>query len=183
MSDERRILRIPRRMRKLPIEKRGYPVPFATMIDPITGQPDFRILDIRRQMQCFKDKLCAMCGEPLGRYIAFIGGPKSGESHRFNDPGMHRECAEYAAVVCPYISRETAQHRSISDLDLATLKSLGLEIVTDSGITEDRDAPEMYLYIALGYTLLPAQFGLHAVANEFVETVQIKQSRSVWRPA
>lgn len=36
--------------------------------------------------------------------FAFVGGPRSIERHTFTDAGMHKECAEYALKVCPFLA-------------------------------------------------------------------------------
>jgi hypothetical protein len=107
---ERPTIPLPPRVSKLPMF-RGLPVPYVTFVDPNTGQPDFRVLDLERQQQCIREKMCGICGEPLGKFIAFIGGPGSGRSHVFTDPGMHRSCAEYTAKVCPFVSRDIGVSR------------------------------------------------------------------------
>lgn len=175
MTPAQRDFPIPKRMRKLPKERRGYPVPFVTMLDPFTNEPDFRVLDVRRQMQCVNQKLCAMCGESLGKYIAFIGGPRSRDGHSFFDPGMHRECAEYAAKVCPFISRENAQFRDFTEKDAAKY-----DVLT---VNQDdaRENPEMYMVITESYQATAQKgIGLIIVAGEYVEVVQIEQTRSRW---
>jgi hypothetical protein len=166
---------IPKRMRKLPRERRGYPVPFVTMLDPFTDEPDFRVLDVRRQMQCIKEKRCAICGEPLTRYIAFIGGPRSRDGHVFFDPGMHRECAEYASVACPFISRENATYRDITEEDREKYAMLV------NNQDEHRERPEMFMVITQSYTAQSNPgIGLVIIAGEYTEVVQIEQHRPIW---
>ncbi len=45
-----------------------------------------------------------MCGEPLGRHLAFIGGPVSFKTRLFTDMPMHKDCAQYAIQVCPWLA-------------------------------------------------------------------------------
>lgn len=166
---------VPRRMQKLPRERRGYPVPYVTMLDPFTHEPDFRVLDIRRQAQCINDKLCGMCGEPLGRFIAFIGGPRSRDGHTFFDPGMHRECAEYAATVCPFISRENASYREITEEDTSKYTAF----MTNQD--DERPNPEMFIVITTSYTTqLNGNVGFAIVAGDYTEVIQVEQYRSHW---
>lgn len=166
---------LPRRMRKLPREKRGYPVPFTTMLDPYTNVPDFRVLDVRRQLQCINQKLCAMCGDKLGKYIAFIGGPRSRDGHCFFDPGMHRDCAEYAAKICPFISRENAAYREFTEQDAEHYEWLV------SNQDDERPNPEMFMVITESYTAQNNQgTGLIIIAGEYTEVIQIEQYRPSW---
>ena len=59
---------LPLRLRKLPLDPRGYPVPwFVAWVD---GVPEFRAVDGRKFVQAVRAKLCWVCGEPLGRWLA-----------------------------------------------------------------------------------------------------------------
>ena len=97
---------IPKRMRRLPRDARGYPVPFVVFRDA-DGKAHFTINDIERVSLCLAQLLCAICGERLiaGQYW-FVGGPLSALHERgaYNDTPMHRECAHYALKVCPYLA-------------------------------------------------------------------------------
>ena len=63
----------PDRIKRLPVDHRGFPVPyFVVWID---GKPDFRLVMPGRLGECFKNKICWICGEPLGRFLAFAIGP------------------------------------------------------------------------------------------------------------
>jgi len=93
---------IPRRLATRPRDQRGLPIPFVVLV--VNGKPDFRITDVERWAKVVNHRLCALCGEPLGARIAFIGGPQSHASHCFTDGPMHRDCAEYAIRVCPYLA-------------------------------------------------------------------------------
>jgi len=162
-------------MRALPKERRGYPIPFVTMLHPVTNEPDFRVLDIMRQLQCVNEKRCAMCGDHLGKYIAFIGGPRSRDGHAFFDPGMHRECAEYAAKVCPFISRENASFRDFSEEERRTYEA----IVVNQDDT--RPTPEMFMVITESFTVRKQpDLGFVIIAGDYVEVIQIEQSRPHW---
>lgn len=56
-----------------------------------------------RWAECVEERKCAMCGERLDYWIAFIGGVRSVRFRSFLDPAMHIECAEYAMSVCPWM--------------------------------------------------------------------------------
>lgn len=152
------------------------------MIDETTGKADFRVLDMRRQILCIRNRQCGICGQLLGKFVAFIGGPQSGESHVFTDPGMHRQCAEFAASVCPFISRETAMYRDVNDTDRETLKRLGILVEDLEYVSDDREDPRMFIYITKEYTpVRVTNASVAAHADEFTETLQVEQTRSVWR--
>lgn len=98
---------MPERIAALPRDGRGYPVPwFVPVID---GKPDMQLLDERKQLRAIKERRCAVCGEPVGYWIAFITGPLGVANRVVNDPGMHEECARYAIAVCPFIARAGAR--------------------------------------------------------------------------
>jgi hypothetical protein len=99
-----RSIPIPARLASRPRDARGYPIPANVLIDEATGKPDFRITDIHKWTRACARKNCALCGEALGRHMAFIGGPLSFDNRYFTDLPMHRECAEYALQVCPYLA-------------------------------------------------------------------------------
>lgn len=94
---------IPARLSARPCDKRGYPIPWMVATDS-SGQPDFRVTDQKRWVAAVKLRCCSMCGERMGRHLAFIGGPKSFESRLFTDLPMHKDCATYAIQVCPFLA-------------------------------------------------------------------------------
>lgn len=61
---------LPRTMRELPVDKRGYPVPW--FVDWINGEPEFRAMDRRKLFRAVKENLCWVCGKPLWRARAGI---------------------------------------------------------------------------------------------------------------
>ena len=64
---------LPLRLRKLPLDPRGYPVPW--FVAWVNGEPEFRAADGRKFAQAVQHKLCWVCGEPLGKWLAFPIGP------------------------------------------------------------------------------------------------------------
>jgi hypothetical protein len=94
---------VPARLARRPRDARGYPVPAAVLILE-DGKPDFKVTDIHQWLALLKSRRCALCGEPLGRHLAFVGGPLSHKNRYFTDLPMHKECAQYALQVCPYLA-------------------------------------------------------------------------------
>src|SRR4030095_12652609 len=81
--------KMPSRMAKLPRDARGYPVPrFVSWYD---GKPDFRIADTRYLEHCFRARTCWLCGELLGRYLAFVIGPMCAVNRTTAEPPCHRD--------------------------------------------------------------------------------------------
>lgn len=87
-----------------------YPVPF--IVKWIDGKPDFRVVDPEKWDRCVKEKLCSICGYRLGELCFIVGGPLTEGNRLFFDPPMHKQCAEFSAKVCPYVS---GKNRTYSD--------------------------------------------------------------------
>ena len=100
---------LPPRLRTLPIDERGFPVPyFVAWID---GKPDHRVVDPPKIAACVNGRRCWLCGSPLGRFLSFTIGPMCGVNRINSEPPQHRECAEYAVRACPFMSRPHAHRR------------------------------------------------------------------------
>lgn len=96
---------IPKSMRTLPKDARGYPIPFIVAKDR-RGVAQFAVNDHERVHTASIKQLCGICGKRLTHGGWFIGGPGSFlmEYGAFLDPHMHQECATYALKVCPYLA-------------------------------------------------------------------------------
>lgn len=96
---------IPRTMEHLPRDKRGYPIPAGIWFDE-NNEPHFTINDEEKRQKVLVEERCGICHKKLFRGKWFVGGPLSCYSvnGRYIDPPMHRECAEYALKVCPYLA-------------------------------------------------------------------------------
>ena len=95
-------IKTPERVARLPKDDRGYPIFYAVSVDA-EGKPNFRVIDPQKWELGIRDRLCGVCGQRLGKRLAFVGGPKSIKSRYFTDLPMHESCAEYAVQVCPFI--------------------------------------------------------------------------------
>ena len=112
----------PSHMRKLPIDARGYPVPWfvqwvegegeaARPMPPGQGRPEFRVMDRTKWNRAVREKRCWVCGDKLGSLYAFLIGPMCAVNRVSSEPPSHLECAEYSAINCPFMSRPKAQRR------------------------------------------------------------------------
>src|SRR5262245_54450039 len=100
---------VPRRMQKLPLDHRGYPVPwFVAFID---GKPDFRVVREPGIPLAHNKDLCWLCGERRGKWLAFVVGPMCGINRVTAEPPSHYECAEFAIKACPFLTRPMAVRR------------------------------------------------------------------------
>lgn len=100
---------IPERMKLLPIDARGYPVPW--FVDWINGQPDFRVMDRRKWWLSIRFGDCWLCGEPVGKFKTFVIGPMCAVNRTTSEPGCHWACAEFAAIACPFLTLPKAKRR------------------------------------------------------------------------
>jgi hypothetical protein len=96
-------IEIPKRISKLPRDHRGYPVPFFVDYDK-EGNPDFRVMDYRKLRRAVLDKLCFICGEKLGKFMAFTVGPMCAVNRVSAEPPSHLQCSIFAATVCPFLT-------------------------------------------------------------------------------
>lgn len=136
---------IPLWMKKLPIDKRGYPVPYIAFIDD-SDNPQFTISDeYKRQFVIRKDK-CAICGNKLLRYRALVGGPASAflEESAYLDPPMHPDCCRYALKVCPYLAAPSYIRR-INDKKLDKANASGIAVLSDPTVDDDR--PKVFVMV------------------------------------
>jgi hypothetical protein len=100
---------LPQRMKALPVHSRGYPIPW--FVATIDGEPDFRIGDRTKWVDAVKHRRCWVCGDFLGRHLAFVVGPMCGISRTASDPPAHRDCAEWSARNCPFLNLRQPERR------------------------------------------------------------------------
>jgi hypothetical protein len=116
---------MPGRMARLPLTEAGWPTLFfAAKVD---GKHDLRVADTSKFLACIKKKLCWLCGEPLGRYLAFVIGPMCVINRVTSEPPSHFECAEYAVQVCPFMVHPRAHRREKHMPDGTILPGIGLD--------------------------------------------------------
>lgn len=132
-------------MEKLKKDARGLPVPYIVLWDG--GKPLFTVNDLRLQLNCVLKGICPICGDKLGEVFWFVGGPLSAfhPNGWYNDSACHKECLDYALVVCPYLSMPKYLHRI--DAAAASLEAKA-HLLLDPTMLPDR--PE--IFVAVGAT-------------------------------
>lgn len=100
---------VPPRIAALPVDPRGYPVPY--FVGEIDGKLDFRVIDPAKLIACVKFARCWICGQRLGAHRTFVVGPMCAVSGVSAEPPSHRDCAEFAARVCPFLVMPRAVRR------------------------------------------------------------------------
>jgi hypothetical protein len=83
---------LPARMQSLPVDERGYPVPW--FVAWVEGKPEFRAMDGEKRVLAVQKKLCWVCGQP----------PMCAVNRISAEPPLHRECAEFSAKACPFLT-------------------------------------------------------------------------------
>jgi hypothetical protein len=146
---------LPARMRDLPVDARGYAVPwFVAWIDGPDGKiPEFRAMDGRKFVRAIRERLCWVCGNRLGSYLCFVIGPMCGINRISSEPPSHLECAQWSARNCPFLSKPQMVRREGGPGADATLVAEGKANV--AGIMIERNPGVTMLWICHSYEVLP----------------------------
>jgi hypothetical protein len=102
---------IPKRLQERPFH-RGLPIPYIAFIAQ-DGVPDFRVIDQDKRMEVAVHRQCQLCGQPLGRFMFFVGGPGAAAANQYFEPPLHMSCLIYAMQVCPFIVGKILEHADI----------------------------------------------------------------------
>jgi hypothetical protein len=131
LNERVRGIELPKRMERLAIDRRGFPVPwFASWVN---GEPDFRVIDRAKIEAAHHAKVCWICGGKLSAKKAFVIGPMCAVNRISSEPPAHRECAHYAALACPFLSQPRAR-RNDKDLPDGKVDPAGM-IQRNPGVT------------------------------------------------
>jgi hypothetical protein len=87
---------LPRRFVGRPLSPTGFPVPWFVSIRD--GVPDFVNIHPQKVVEAINRKVCWLCGERLGRYLAFTIGPMCAVNRVSAEPPTHYDCARYAVL-------------------------------------------------------------------------------------
>ncbi len=143
------------RIAKLPVDERGYPVPFfvqwltpdnqsANAGDP-GARPEFRMMDGRKWAICYKEGRCWVCGQIMLRKATFVIGPMCGINRTSSECPCHYECAVWSAKGCPFLTRPHMVRRE-DDLILENKPNT-------PGISIDRNPGVMLLWTSNTYKM------------------------------
>lgn len=123
---------LPERFKNLPIDERGYPVPF--FVKWLNGKPEFRIADGYKHKLCMIQRLCWVCGQKLVGLKTFPIGPMCSINRISSEPPSHLECAEWSVKGCPFLSKPNMKRRE-DDLTRNLSASAGIMIERNPGVT------------------------------------------------
>lgn len=166
---------LPPRMRGLPLDHRGFPVPwFVAWLDGdgrITHQddpeatPDFRVVDTRKFVRAVRERRCWLCGQPLGRFLAFVIGPMCAVNRINSEPPSHRECALFGMRACPFLS-QPRMRRNAHELPEGMNPAAGFHLEHNPGA--------MCLWTALTFRPVEAQHGERGILFELGEPTTVE---------
>ncbi len=133
-------IELPQRMRRLPVDHRGFPVPwFVQWFDADApspagvGAPDFRVVDSQKLVRAVKERRCWVCGDKLGAHLAFVIGPMCAINRVISEPPSHRECATFSARACPFLS-QPRMRRNEKDLPEDHQEAPGVSLKRNPGV-------------------------------------------------
>lgn len=134
---------LPPAMRSLPIDARGFPVPWfvawlsddrARELRPGFGTPDFRCIGGDRIGRAVRGQLCWLCGKPLGRLACCVIGPMCAVNRISSEPPSHPDCARFAVKACPFLTRPQMRRRK-GGLEELEDNAPGVPIDRNPGVT------------------------------------------------
>jgi hypothetical protein len=130
----RELTELPDRIARLPVDHRGYPVPWFVAL--VNGEPEFRAMDPKKWQIAVKTRRCWVCGDPLGAYLWFVLGPMCGINRTTAEPPCHHNCAEWSAVNCPFLSRPHMVRREDELINSSLTANVAGEALTrNPGVT------------------------------------------------
>jgi len=124
---------LPERMKKLPLDDRGYPVPW--FVHWQDGVPDFRVVGRNKVYDAYTKRLCWVCGETLGRHLWFVIGPMCAVNRITAEPACHKECAEFAAMGCPFLTKPMAKRNTRDEFPAERKPPVGVHLDRNPGAT------------------------------------------------
>lgn len=133
-------IELPARMQRLPVDHRGFPVPWFVQWfkdgQPVDHSPgavsDFRVVDSRKMVRAVKERRCWVCGDKLGVHLAFVIGPMCAINRVISEPPSHLECARFSARCCPFLSRPKMR-RNEKDLPASHVDAAGFGLKRNPG--------------------------------------------------
>lgn len=154
---------LPPRIRRLAVDDRGYPVPWFVQWfhadgtpcrfapDRSVDHPDFRVVDSRKRATAIRERLCWVCGERLGKYLAFVIGPMCAVNRVSAEPPSHRECADFSAKACPFLTKPKVLRRE-GDLPAGIVDAPGVMLRRNPGVA--------LVWNTLDYKIVPTDDGV-----------------------
>jgi hypothetical protein len=130
---------MPSRMKGLPRDSVGRPVPF--FVEWIDGKPDFRVMNPKNMIRAIQDELCWVCGTKLLRRHGsispigyFVAGPMCLVNRVSAEPPNHEDCAAWSARACPFLNNPDKLRRD-GNFPSGKAEPPGVMITRNPGVT------------------------------------------------
>jgi hypothetical protein len=171
---------LPQRIRSLPLDRRGFPVPWfvqwfkhgvPSRHDVAGAQPNFVVMDEKKRVRAVKSRLCWVCGQPLGRNLCFVIGPMCGVSRTSAEPPLHRDCALFSVKACPFLANPRMRRAEVLKPDGATAP----------GLMIDRNPGVSAIWITERYTPFEVRNGFLIHMGEPVAVMWFREGRVATR--
>jgi hypothetical protein len=166
-EDEMNDIDIPSRIQRLPRNPKGFPIPWFVWIDD-DGMPDFRVIGPGKIRGAIIFNQCWVCGERLGKHMAFVIGPMCAINRVSSEPPSHRDCAIFAARACPFLTTPK-MHRNQKDLP---------EVYENpAGIGSPRNPGVALIWVTKTYHVARLDGGILFDVGDPVETLWFTEGR------
>ncbi len=156
---------IPTKMQHLPLDKRGFPIPYIVLVDD-NGTPHFKINDDRKMQIVIRWKWCAICGKPMRDDMWLVGGPMSAfhPNGAYVDTPVHEDCGHYALQVCPYLASKG--YNTYAPIDkLKNVKAENIGIYVDPTLNPNR--PKLFVFQKItGFKKHTVMMGIRHIVPE-----------------
>lgn len=119
-------IELPPAMRHLPLTANGYKKPWFVKAN------DIRVPDKKKYVQSMTKGRCWICGGTNKKEQVFVTDPKSASLLVSLEPPCHAACAEYSAMVCPFLILPKAKRREAGLPDQYHEQNQAPEAVTDN---------------------------------------------------
>lgn len=122
---------LPARMKRLAIDERGYPVPW--FVAWVNGKPEFRVADSAKMFRARRYGYCWICGKNDGAVKTFLIGPMCVVNRVTSEPPCHADCAQFAALACPFLTLPRSQRRT-ANMPEGTNDPAGVMVERNPGV-------------------------------------------------
>jgi hypothetical protein len=173
---------LPPRIKRLPISPAGFPVPWFVQwykdgkaVRDADGEPDFRVANQDKLHAAVKFGKCWVCGQPTGKFKAFVIGPMCAINRTISEPPSHRECAIFSATACPFLSKPRMRRNEVG---------LPEKREPAAGFGIDRNPGVACVWITLSYKVERAHAGNEGVLfalGDPIEVLWFAQGREATR--
>ncbi len=124
---------MPLAMRTLPVDHRGFPIPWFVAVQD-AGLRDFRVADGRKVGIAIREDRCWVCGHKNNPLKAFVIGPMCAVNLTSSEPPSHVPCARFSARACPFLAKPKMVRREGGLPDEAQ-EPAGVMIKRNPGVT------------------------------------------------